>query len=110
MHLLRFLDHEWLLPEGMEEVYHRGTSGNDFELFLPLDKLKAIWANSQTLLVDTIGAMNPEQLAEMAPTFGDFTRPDTRERRIYFLHFHESYHLGQLGLMRRLLGKAGAIK
>jgi hypothetical protein len=25
----------------------------------------------------------------------------------HFLHFHESYHLGQLGLIRRLLGKPG---
>jgi uncharacterized damage-inducible protein DinB len=26
-----------------------------------------------------------------------------------FAHFHESYHAGQTGLLRRLLGKAGAI-
>ncbi|MBN2055990.1 DinB family protein [bacterium] len=28
---------------------------------------------------------------------------------LFFLHFHESYHAGQLGILRRLSGLAGAI-
>jgi DinB superfamily len=34
---------------------------------------------------------------------------DTLAGGMHFLHFHESYHLGQLGLIRRLLGKPGLI-
>jgi hypothetical protein len=26
---------------------------------------------------------------------------------VHFLHFHESYHLGQIGLLRRVTGKPG---
>ncbi len=28
---------------------------------------------------------------------------------VHFLHFHETYHLGQIGLLRRLQGKPGLI-
>ncbi len=110
MHLLKFLDVEWKLPEIIVPLYNRGTSGDGYDQFMQLEKLKELWGESQKLLTETIGALTPEQLGETAPTFGDFTKPDTRERRILFLHFHESYHLGQLGLMRRLLGKQGAIQ
>lgn len=30
--------------------------------------------------------------------------------RLAFLQFHESYHAGQVGLLRRLLGKDGVIR
>ena len=26
---------------------------------------------------------------------------------VQFMHFHESYHIGQLGMLRRICGKAG---
>ena len=32
------------------------------------------------------------------------------EKAIHFMHFHESYHVGQLGLMRRVIGKEGMIR
>jgi len=35
------------------------------------------------------------------------TRP--RGAQLHFLHFHEAYHAGQLGLLRRMAGKDGAI-
>jgi hypothetical protein len=28
---------------------------------------------------------------------------------MHFLHFHESYHLGQIGLIRRMAGRPGLI-
>ena len=35
------------------------------------------------------------------------TRP--RGAQLHFMHFHEAYHAGQLGLLRRMAGKPGAI-
>jgi hypothetical protein len=31
----------------------------------------------------------------------------TLEDGLHFLHFHETYHLGQIGLLRRILGHPG---
>jgi uncharacterized damage-inducible protein DinB len=50
------------------------------------------------------------RLAEMAPA--DFERSLEKEtvgEALAFLQFHESYHAGQVGLLRRLLGKDGVI-
>jgi uncharacterized damage-inducible protein DinB len=33
----------------------------------------------------------------------------TLAERLFFLQFHEAYHVGQLGLLRRLAGRPGAI-
>ena len=35
---------------------------------------------------------------------------ETLGESLHVLHFHESYHLGQTGLLRRLAGKPGAIR
>jgi hypothetical protein len=47
--------------------------------------------------------MTPEQLAhgDANGTLGD---------KLGFLQFHEAYHAGQIGLLRRLVGKEGKIQ
>lgn len=35
---------------------------------------------------------------------------NTRGRQLEFLQFHEAYHVGQVGLLGRLLGKDDAIR
>jgi hypothetical protein len=32
-----------------------------------------------------------------------------RGAQLHFMHFHEAYHAGQLGLLRRIVGRPGAI-
>lgn len=43
---------------------------------------------------------------------GDLGSPDAKDSvfaKLAFLQFHEAYHAGQLGLLRRVAGKKGAI-
>ena len=46
-------------------------------------------------------------------TEADLAKPHDAKQTVgewvSFLHFHESYHVGQTGLLRRLVGKKGAI-
>lgn len=35
---------------------------------------------------------------------------DEKDQRVAFFMFHESYHAGQLGILRKLLGKEGKMK
>lgn len=47
-----------------------------------------------------------------AGALGEKLKPDdkwTLAETLHFMSFHESYHAGQLGLLRRLAGKPGAI-
>ncbi len=108
--ILKLVNNEWNLPEGAADLYKRGSKGNTSELFLPFEQLLAMWDVAQTKLTEGLDSLSPTELAEETPPFGDFGKPDTRERRLLFLHFHESYHTGQLGLLRRLVGKEGAIR
>jgi hypothetical protein len=49
----------------------------------------------------------PEQIDAPFREFPDGSR--TMGGGVHFLHFHESYHLGQIGLLRRVAGKPGLI-
>ena len=58
------------------------------------------------LLVDRIESMGQENLdSPLEKPMPDGT--DTVAGLVRFMCFHESYHLGQLGLLRRLNGKPG---
>lgn len=85
------------------ERYARGSSGSDLGgRALPLEHLVAELDRSQEILIAAIKELTPEDLARSAErgTLGD---------RLGFLFFHEAYHSGQTGLLRRLIGKPGAI-
>jgi uncharacterized damage-inducible protein DinB len=62
------------------------------------------------------GARLAERLATLSPEHADrpflYPLPDggrSLADGAHFLYFHETYHLGQIGLLRRIAGKAGFI-
>ncbi len=60
-------------------------------------------AISRVLSNDALAQPVPEQLRR-PPLTGSVAEALIR------LHYHEGYHNGQMGLLRRLAGKEGAIK
>ncbi|ABF43455.1 hypothetical protein Acid345_4455 [Candidatus Koribacter versatilis Ellin345] len=57
-----------------------------------------------------LGALTPEQLDEKAP-FSPANNPDETVRSLMSLvAFHQAYHSGQLGVLRRVIGKPAAFK
>ncbi len=88
----------------MAEIYRRGSSG------------ETGGAGARSLpeiveLLDRSGQAIKKRLSEMSAA--DFDRPIERGTvgdALAFLQFHESYHAGQVGLLRRLLGKTGVIR
>lgn len=73
------------------------------ERALPLDSIVADLDRSQERIVSGLDRLSDEALEEPSGN-------GTLGWRLGFLHFHESYHVGQIGLLRRLLGKPGVIK
>jgi len=75
----------------------------------PLADWIADFDRSQERLAAAIAGLSPERLA--APFDGARLpgRPKTLAEALAFFHFHETYHVGQVGLMRRIAGKTGAI-
>jgi len=69
----------------------------------PLDALLERFRGSQAAVAGALGAMDEARMEAGA----DGGKP--LGVQLAFLSFHESYHVGQLGLLRRLLGRDRAI-
>jgi hypothetical protein len=68
---------------------------------LPLDELLRLLAVSQEALAAALGRATPEDLARELK-LGQ--RTTTVGARVFFLYFHETYHVGQTELLRQLAG------
>jgi len=92
-----------LLDEEEAGPYNRGSAPlTDERMSLPLEKLMDLFRDSQEKLVKRLQEMPEEEL--IAPV-----ENGTRHEQLALLQFHEAYHAGQLGILRRLGGKPGAI-
>jgi hypothetical protein len=84
--------------------YRRGSVPlTDESLALPLSRMLTDLLASQEKLLTKLQSISPEELR--APF-----ENGTRCEQLAIIQFHEAYHAGQLGLLRRLIGKPGAIK
>lgn len=97
------LNEAGLLPDEYQARYRRGSEPVDEESqdVLPLDTLLAKLSESQERIVSALTGMNgtglerPVQVGDQSEPLGD---------RLAFLHWHETYHSGQLEILRQLAG------
>ena len=71
-----------------------------------LDDLLTALRESQDRIAQNLGTATPEYLAEEIEVDG---RSASREARILFAYFHDTYHTGQLDLLRQMSGKSDKI-
>jgi hypothetical protein len=94
----------WPERLGPSDAYHRGATGFRVGDAVPLSKLYEALVHSQAIVVAGLEQLSADRLNEPA------TATMTVGEQLAFLGFHEGYHVGQVGLLRRFLGRAGAIK
>jgi uncharacterized damage-inducible protein DinB len=86
------------------ERYKRGSApvkdGSDARKF---EEILADFTTSQERIRAGLGRLKDEDLSRKN---GDQELGEA----LHFLHFHEAYHIGQIGLLRRIAGKEGAIR
>jgi hypothetical protein len=100
-----------VLAGAQAEPYRRGSSSGTIEGLLDLATLRGLLSDSQQQLIPGLATMSDEALARSVPE--PYNRPPLTGSIIEAfgrLHYHESYHNGQIGLLRRIAGKEGAIK
>ncbi len=83
----------------LETAYAKGTRASNAETF-PTRILRDALRDNQTALEETLSATD---LTQSGPRSG------TLEDRAALMAWHETYHVGQSGVLRRLAGKPGAI-
>ncbi len=92
-------------------TYQRGSHPDGSEHYLDLATLRGLLFDAQQQLIPSVSAMTDEELAKTVPE--EFNRPPLAgsiSNALACLNFHESYHAGQIGLLRRIAGKEGAIR
>jgi uncharacterized damage-inducible protein DinB len=77
---------------------------------LPFDELRRRFNAIQEPLVRAITEMSPEVLAMKPPRPLTGDPNETVGSNLATLVFHECYHVGQTGILRRVAGKPGVLK
>lgn len=83
-----------ITDDSFKSIYDRGAKMMDISVAKPYEELKKLFTESQQPLMAGIEKVTNAEVLE----------------KLAFGGFHEAYHVGQLGLLRKLTGKEGAIK
>jgi len=112
-YLLGQLGVEPFLSPEEAKPYGRGTPNvGPGAPCVDFDRIKEGLTETSEALAAQIGALSPSDLEErLDPALFPIPVEDSsRGALLSLFFFHESYHAGQLGLGRRLIGKGGAIE
>lgn len=91
--------------------YHRGSAElHDAAEALPMEQLLSAIDESYARIDAGLAALTPEALEAPAPFSPRKKADETVGTLLTLIAFHQAYHTGQTGIVRRLLGKEGAIK
>ncbi len=91
------------LDEKLAARYERDSEPitGDEDAVLPLAQLLTAVDDSQERMAAALDKMTPEELNVIF----DKEHQNTLGDRLTFLHWHETYHVGQLEILRQLAGK-----
>ena len=109
--MLAILGREPVIDRELDKRYRRGTPEvTDREGTVPTADLLEAFRHSQAVINEALATLTPEALTAAAP-FSPTDDPDeTVGSLLAGLSFHESYHVGQLGILRRLTGADSVVK
>lgn len=97
-------------PVWSESEISRYSFGSDpitrDEQALPFEKLLDDLDQTQNAIVQALAQTSQEKLAALVQTGRGESALD---ERLAYLHWHETYHVGQLELLRQLAGKNDAV-
>ncbi len=89
--------------------YQRGSGPLDPAKARPLDELLAEFDRWHDRVVAKLGELTAEELAAPAPSSPRNDPNETIGSLLGVIAFHQAYHVGQTGILRRMVGRGGAI-
>ena len=105
--VLQSLDDAGLLDESYQTRYRRGSEpvNEESQDILPLESLLESLleklTESQTRIISALTKMEPAALERLVPVA---QQSELLGERLASLHWHETYHTGQLEILRQLAG------
>lgn len=105
---LQMLNQQTFWNQEEAELYKRGSEPiKDGSRALNFKKMVTDLDRSQELLMTSLSEISETQLNSPCP---DPSIGETMEEAFFIMQFHETYHAGQTGLLRRIAGREGVIK
>lgn len=96
--------------KGNLQRYDRGTPPiEDPVEARDLGELVAAWNEAVQRFDSGLASLTLERLDQTSPVGPDPEKTETIRSLLSLISFHQAYHAGQTGLLRRLAGKEGAI-
>ena len=108
--ILNLLEKQPVFEDNQAILYKRGSKVEDVTNLLPFGKLKAVLTESQKILIETFNRLNHIKINEVPEPESQEGKTASLIEKLAFFQFHEAYHVGQTGLLRRIIGKKGAIQ
>jgi uncharacterized damage-inducible protein DinB len=102
-YILEMIGEKPVWDEAATQPYQRGSGPLAKTAAKPFPEILEALDRSQERLMAGLARLSDKDLG--APE-----SKDTLGGKLAFFQFHEAYHAGQLGLLRRVAGKEGAIK
>jgi uncharacterized damage-inducible protein DinB len=104
--VLEILGEEPILTDSEKAIYQRGAEPiKDGETAVSLERLLDVLEKSQKKIIAILDGVTVESLNAKAEEGNNRTVGEMLE----FLQWHETYHVGQLEILRQLAGKNDAI-
>jgi uncharacterized damage-inducible protein DinB len=103
--VLQLLGQEWSAP--WEELFARGSKLAAAEQYPAIEELVRAWDDVSGRLASSLANASAEALGE--PVSKGMTLDGKVSGKIAFLSLHETYHVGQMGYLRKWLGFGAAI-
>ena len=108
--MLKLVGREPIWDKERTELYERGSEPVQAGTALPLGDILSAFTASQETLVDTVRTLSDDDLSAKSPISFFKGDEETVGSALAAFLFHEAYHIGQTGVLRRVAGKDGAIK
>jgi hypothetical protein len=96
-----------LQTEWPARLFARGSVRGDRTTYPSRASIESTWNATHGAMRDAFSAITAEQLA--APTKTELPGVGTLADQLAFGAFHESYHVGQMGYVRRQLGHTAVV-
>lgn len=80
------------------------SEATDQDIYPHIDEIKAEWNNLHEPIMDGLSKLTTNDLASIPPT--PFNQVSESIGQLWaFINHHQAYHIGQIGILRRALGK-----
>lgn len=84
--------------------FGKGSSNKIDSSFPPIEEIKLKWSSVSAELTDYISSLSEDKLSS-PPPFQTAIPDNTLQGLIAYMVIHESHHIGQLSVLRKLMGK-----